>query len=118
MHITLGVFKPDDKPDCIVEGKKVKFSITGFKTMPYMNALPIIYPNQETSQIGDITLMHCPTRWFFMAVDVKNFDFDFKYPPHVSLACYGLKNVPQIAVSELHESLKAAGAREDYEYGK
>jgi len=118
MHISLGVFKPEDKPESLVEGKEVNFSITSFTTLPNVRSLPIFHPGIRTFKKGDITLMHCPTLWIFMDVDVMDFDFNFKYPPHVSLACYGLKFVPLKAVTELHESLKAAGCRGEYEYGK
>lgn len=81
-------------------------------------ALPILHPGIRTFKKGHTKLMHCPTLWIFMDVDVKDFDYNFRYPPHVSLACYGLKNVPVEGVAKLHESLKAAGCRGDYEYGK
>jgi len=119
MHISMGLIKPEEKPDFVVDGKKVSFTIKGFTTMPYMRALPIIFPAQRTTEINGIICMNFPTRWYFLDVVVQDFEFNFKYQPHVSLACYGLKKVPRKAVAEMHETLKAIGARDgDYEYGK
>jgi len=119
MHVSMGLIKPEETPDFVVDGKMVSFTIKGFTTMPYMRALPIIYPAQRTTEIDGVTFMDFPTRWYFLDVDVEDFDFNFKYQPHVSLACYGLKKVPLQAVVEMHEALKAVGARDgDYEYGK
>jgi len=119
MHISLGLIKPEEKPDFVVDGKRVSFTIKGFTTMPYMRALPIIYPAQRTTEIDGIICMDFPTRWYFLDVDVQDFEFNFKYQPHVSLACYGLRKVPRKAVAEMHETLKAIGARDgDYVYGK
>jgi len=118
VHITLGVFKPDDKPDGIYEGKEVDFTIKNLATVSNTDALPTINPGQQTFQKGNNILIHCPTRWYYMVVDVKDFDFDFKHPPHVSLACYGLINVPLKALNELQESLKLNGCKENSEHGK
>jgi len=116
IHITLGVFKPDDKPDVIYEGKKVSFTIKNLVSVPNTDALPILYPGQRTFQKGNNILIHCPTRWWYVEVDVKDFDFDFKHSSHVSLACYGLINVPLKALKELHESLKLSGCKDNSEY--
>jgi len=119
LHISLGKINEEDKPDCVVEGKEVRFSINGFTTMPTMWSLPKIYPSQKTKVMGDLVLINCPTRWYFANVEVKNFDFPFKYPPHITLGCYGLMNVPRAAIREMNESLKEAGSGcAEYEYGK
>jgi len=118
LHISLGVIKPDEKPDCVVEGQKVNFSIISFTTMPITRALPPIYPAQRTTSKGNITLMSCPTRYYWIDVNVEDFDFQFTYPPHVTLACYGLLKVPKAAVQEMHDSLEAAGYGSKYQYGK
>lgn len=113
MHITLGVFEPEDRPVCISEGKTVKFSITNFSTMLDVRPLPMLNPGQLTFNKDDLVLIHCPTRWFYMEVDFQDFNFNFECSPHVSLACYGLKDVPLEAVSDLHASLKSASGRHD-----
>lgn len=119
LHISLGKINKEEKPDCVVEGKEVCFSIQGFSTMPVMWALPQIVPSQKTTTVGDITLMNCPTRWYFITVEMKNFDFLFKYPPHVTVGCYGLMSVPEVAVKEMHKSLQESGyGSGEYEYGK
>jgi len=119
LHISLGKIDEEEKPECVVEDKEVRFLIKGFTTMPSMFALPKIYPSQRTTVVGDITLMNCPTRWYFINVEVEDFDFPFKYPPHITLGCYGLMNVPQAAVKEMHKSLAEVGSGcADYEYGK
>jgi len=118
LHISLGKIN-EEKPDCVVEGKEVRFSISGFTTMPTLSALPKIYPSQKTKVVEDLVLINCPTRWYFANVEVKDFDFPFKYPPHITLGCYGLMNVPRAAIREMNESLKEAGSGcAEYEYGK
>jgi len=119
LHISLGKINDEEKPDCVVEGKEVRFSINGFATMSTMWPLPKIYPSHRTKVMGDLVLINCPTRWYFANVEVKNFDFPFKYPPHITLGCYGLMNVPLAAIREMNESLKEAGSGcTEYEYGK
>jgi len=119
LHISLGKINVEEKPDCVVEGREVKFSIKGFTTMPTMWALPKIYPAQRTKVMDNTVLMNCPTRWYFANVEVQNFNFPFKYPPHVTVGCFGLMNVPQAAIREMNKSLKEAGSGcAEYEYGK
>jgi len=119
LHISLGKINEKEKPDCVVDGREVKFSITGFTTMPTMWALPKIYPAQKTKVMDKTVLMNCPTRWYFANVEVQNFDFPFKYPPHITLGCFGLINVPQAAIREMNKSLKETGSGcAEYEYGK
>jgi len=119
LHISLGKINQEAKPDCVVEGKKVNFFIKSCTTMPAMQVLPLIYPAQRKKVLSGIKFIDCPTRWYFGDVEMEDFDFPFIYPPHATLGCYGLMNVPQAAVEEMHKSLRDAGSgRAKYEYGK
>jgi len=119
LHISLGKINEENKPDCVVEGGEVRFLIKGCTTMPSLFSLPKIYPCQRTTVVGDTALMNFPTRWYFLSIEVEDFNFPFKYPPHITLGCYGLMNVPQAAVKEMYRSLEKAGAgSSNYEYGK
>jgi len=116
LKISMGSIKPEEKLDHIIEGKEVSFTIQGVTTMASNWSLPVIFPTQLRD---DSLVMNCPTRWYFVSVEMNDFVFKFKYPPHISLGCYGLKNVPKEAVSEMNRILKEAGSKEVvYEYGK
>jgi len=112
MHISLGKFKPTDKPPCFVEDTVVSFSIEKFSTIPTNWPDPMLIPGQREfkllDQAGQAILRHFATQWYFVDIVVNDFDFKFKMPPHISLACYGLMYVPE-------EKVKVG---KTYEYGK
>lgn len=116
LKISMGRIEPEEKPDHVTEGKKVSFTIKGVTTMSCNWSLPVIYPTQIRD---NKSTMNCPTRWYFVNVEMNDFFFKFKYPPHISVGCYGLMNVPKEAVSEMQSILKEASSQEFvYEYGK
>lgn len=98
MHVTLGKFETETKPDCLVEGKKVSLAYRSCSTIESNGKIPVIYPGQRevyhSNQEDYAPLMHCTTQWYLLDVEVMDFDFPFRWPPHITLAAYGLKYVP------------------------
>jgi len=120
VHISLGKFEPADKPQCLIEGTVVSFSIGKFATFGTNWKRPTVIPGQREFKLpasGEAVLRHFATQWYKVNVDVHDFDFKFKLPPHISLACYGLMYAP--TEEALRWSLRDTGSRENsYEYGK
>jgi len=115
LHISLGKLLPEVKPECIVEGKKINFSHRSYSTIETSWHHPLLIPGQRQvnhhKQQDAAPLMHCPTQWYFLDVNFTDFNFEFKFPPHISLACYGLKYVREEDVKRINDpKLK-------YEYG-
>jgi len=113
-HISLGHFKTPNEPPppCLVEGTVVSFSIEKFSTSATKRPRPTIVPGQRKFKLpnvaGEANLRHFATQWYQVDIVVNDFNFKFKFPPHISLACYGLMFAPE----------KAAIVAENYQYGK
>lgn len=116
LHISLGKILPEQMPECVVKGKAISFKYKSFSTVATNWKHPKIIPGQLkiSHPKGDNynPLLHCPTQWYLLEVEVEDFDFAFKLSPHVSIACYGLMYVPKADIERTYKG------HSDYEYGK
>ena len=96
MHISLGRWSKTDEdiPKCLIEGKQVSFKIMGdIKTMKTFREIPTNLPGQYTKN----GMRYYPTLWILAEIQFNDFQFETKYPPHISLACVAVQlNVDKV----------------------
>jgi len=116
LHISLGTFEPESKPKCLVEGNIVNFSIKNCSTVGSNWPVPRILPCQRKFELPGKAgkASHFATQWFMIDVVVKDFDFQFHLPPHISIGCYGV----MFAAEEMVRELSKTYTGPKYEYGK
>jgi len=79
-------------------GHKVRFRVKKMSSCVSTRSIPINFPHDEKTEDG---LRDYASFWIFCVVELVDTDLETPYQPHISLCCYGLKNVPIERVKRL-----------------
>jgi len=90
LHISLTSkdISDPDLPRCLVVGRRVQFEISGLTSLRSQRPYPQNIAGQHTNADG---LRFYPTRWIFVKVNFVDFEFEPRYPPHISVGCVAVQ---------------------------